>query len=125
MSKLLLVGIGGFLGASCRFIVVDLINRNIQKPLIPFGTFTVNMLGCFMIGLLNGLAETRQIFTPEIRMLLFVGFLGSFTTFSTFGYETLTLTKEGDLLSGGLNILAHLLVGLPLVWLGGVSSRLL
>lgn len=118
MIKILLVGIGGFLGATSRYFLVDLINQTLSKPLIPYGTFAVNIIGCFIIGLLNGISETRQIFSPEIRLLIFIGFLGSFTTFSAFGYETFSLAKSGGLTSSMMNIVFHLLIGLIAVWLG-------
>jgi CrcB protein len=91
--------------------------------LFPFGTFSVNLLGCFLIGLLAGLAEYRGLFTPELRALLLVGFLGGFTTFSTFGFESVQLIRDGEFMLAGLNVVGQVILGLVGVWLGFVLAR--
>ena len=83
------------------------------------------MLGCLVIGLLAGVADARNVFTPESRMLVFVGVLGAFTTFSTFSYETTTLFNNGQTLPGLLNIGIQIALGLAAVWLGSSLARLL
>jgi CrcB protein len=92
---------------------------------LPVGTFAVNALGCFAVGALMGLVEERGLLSPEARWLLVVGFFGSFTTFSAFGYETLALARGGDWVAAGGNAAAHLVLGLAAVWLGAVAIRLL
>ncbi|MCP4298106.1 MAG: fluoride efflux transporter CrcB [Proteobacteria bacterium] len=123
LQQLLYIGCGGFLGAVSRFFTTNFVNHTFSQSLIPLGTFVVNMIGCFFIGYLNGMFTARNILSPEIRLMIFVGFLGSFTTFSTFGFDTFLLTSERNILYGTLNVAAHLLVGLPLVWLGIALSR--
>ncbi len=125
MLKLLLVGAGGFAGAIARYLVSGWVYR--FSPLtsaLPVGTLAVNVGGCLLIGFLHGLVETRQLLTPETRLLLFIGFLGSFTTYSTFGYETFNLARDGQLAELLLNIALHLLFGLSAVWFGHVISRI-
>jgi len=124
MVKLLMVGIGGFAGSICRYIISDLSHRLFNNPFFPYGTITVNVAGCFFIGLLGGLSETRQIFTPEIRALILIGFLGGFTTFSTFGYEIFTVARDGQFASALTNLVLHLILGFSSVWLGFSISRL-
>ena len=87
-------------------------------PGFPFGTLAVNLLGCLLIGLGAGLADARQAFTPEARLFVFVGLLGGFTTFSSFGYETIALLRDHELLRAGLNVGLNVFAGLALVWLG-------
>ena len=91
MSKILLVGFGGFVGAVLRYGISGWVQRWTGSVNFPYGTLAVNLLGCLVIGLLAGLAEDRGLFTPEARLFLFIGVLGAFTTFSTFGIETLNL----------------------------------
>jgi len=94
------------------------------KPWFPYGTLTVNIIGCFLIGLVSGISESYQIFSPEMRLLIFVGFLGGFTTFSTFGYEVYAFAHDGQVLSSISNITLHLILGVGSVWIGYILSRL-
>lgn len=121
----LLVGAGGFLGAATRYGLGALIHRNPSLATFPYGTLAANLIGCFAIGLLAGLADSRQLFTPEMRSFAFVGVLGGLTTFSTFGFETFAMARDGDHIRAILNIAANLLLGLTLVWIayGITSSR--
>lgn len=91
-----------------------------QFPLtsFPYGTLVVNLLGCFAIGVLAGLAESRQLFGPEVRLFALIGLLGGFTTFSTFGYETFAMIRDTEYLRVTANVGAHVIFGLCLVWLG-------
>jgi fluoride exporter len=91
----------------------------------PLGTLVVNVLGCSLIGLAGGLAESRQVLGPEARSLLMIGVLGAFTTYSTFGYETLALVRDVEVAKAFLNIGLHLALGLAAVWLGGAVARAL
>ncbi|RLC01907.1 MAG: fluoride efflux transporter CrcB [Deltaproteobacteria bacterium] len=125
MIKILMVGMGGFAGSICRYIISDLSHKIFSEPLFPYGTLTVNVIGCLLIGLLGGLSETRQIFTPEIRALVLVGFLGGFTTFSTFGYEIFTFARDGQFVAALTNLMLHLILGFGSVWLGFSMSKLL
>lgn len=125
MHKFLLIGIGGFLGSILRYITSGLVYRILGKTYFPYGTLVVNLLGCFLVGLLSGLSESRQIFNAEARMLIFVGFLGSFTTFATFGYEVFNLAREGEMLSFSSNLIYHFIFGIGSVWLGFSISKLM
>jgi protein CrcB len=94
-----------------------------EQPWFPVGTLAVNPLGCLAIGFLGGIAEGRRIFDPEIRLLVFVGNLGGFTTFSAFAYETASLAHEARLAAALLNIALASRRGLLAVWLGGLMAR--
>lgn len=123
MQTLLLVGIGGFTGAVLRYLAGSWIFAQSGYSWFPFGTLAINIVGCFLIGLLSGFTETRQTFSNEIRSLLVVGLLGGFTTFSAFGYETLTLVRNGLLLAALGNATGQLILGLLFVWLGLLISK--
>ena len=75
MLKVLLVGLGGFLGSISRYLVGGLVHRLFPITVFPYGTLVVNVLGCLLIGFVVGLVEFRQLFRPEIRLFLLIGFL--------------------------------------------------
>ncbi|MBV7335765.1 fluoride efflux transporter CrcB [Chloroflexi bacterium TSY] len=116
--NLILVGVGGFAGAVTRYLVGSFAQHLLTVGHLPIGTMTVNVIGCFLIGVLSQLGENHNIFTPQARLLIFVGFLGSFTTFSTFGNETVSLLQETKHLSAFLHVSLHIIVGFGAVWLG-------
>jgi CrcB protein len=118
MDKILLVGAGGFIGSVLRYWLSGLVQQSANHPWFPLGTLVVNLTGCLVIGFLSQLAETRGIFTPEARAFVFVGILGGFTTFSTFGNESMNLLRNGEALPALWNIGAHIFFGLAAVWLG-------
>lgn len=118
MVNILIAGAGGFLGTIMRYLLNNLIYKLFNAPLFPYGTMTINILGCFIIGLIASLAESRIDLTPEMRIFIQIGILGGFTTFSTFGYETLALLRDGEFLLGLINVLVQVVVGLFAVWLG-------
>ncbi len=91
MLRLLLIGMGGFLGSVLRYLMSSYVQQITQSAVFPYGTLAVNLVGCAVIGFLSQLADTREVFTPETRALVFVGVLGGFTTFSTFGNESVNL----------------------------------
>lgn len=117
-----IVGLGGFAGAIARYALSGLVHRQFPLTTFPFGTLVVNLLGCFAIGLIAGLAESRQMFTPQFRTFALIGLLGGFTTFSTFGYETLAMIRDTEYLRAAANIVLQVIVGLTLVWLGYVLT---
>ncbi|WP_457552243.1 fluoride efflux transporter CrcB [Desulfobacula sp.] len=125
MIRLLMVGMGGFAGSVCRYMISGLSHRLFNDPFFPYGTLMVNVTGCLFIGLLGGLSETRHIFTPEIRALILIGFLGGFTTFSTFGYEIFTIARDGQFFAAITNLMLHLILGFGSVWFGFTLSKLL
>ncbi len=124
LPQLLLVGVGGFLGSVGRFVVSGFFNRLSPALAFPIGTLAVNILGCFLIGLLHGLAESRNLLGTDTRIFLFIGVLGGFTTYSTFGFESLALLKDGEFFKTSANILIHVVVGLSAVWIGDTLGRL-
>ena len=121
----LLVGTGGFIGSVLRYWFSAWVFRALDKHWFPFGTLAVNVVGCFAIGLLGGIAEQRRFFDYEIRLVVFVGILGGFTTFSAFAYETTTLLHDSRLLGAWLNVGLEVFFGLMAVWLGSLLSRLI
>lgn len=125
MSKMLLVGTGGFVGAVLRYAVSGWVQKWSKSVSFPYGTLTVNLLGCLVIGLLSQMAEDRHLFTSETRLLVFTGVLGAFTTFSTFSNETLDLLRDGKNFFALINIIIHLVGGLSMVWVGRVLPRLI
>jgi CrcB protein len=124
MLKILMVGMGGFAGSICRYLVGEVSQKYLTPSLLLYPTLIVNVGGCLLIGLLGGLSETRQIFTPEIRALVIVGFLGGFTTFSTFGYETFVLARGDQMALALANLALHLVLGLGAVWIGFSLSKM-
>ena len=124
MKALLLVGLGGFLGAVARWQLGGCIDRlgaggsDEGAVKFPLGIFVVNGIGCLLIGLLFGWFSTRDGFNDSWRMFAAVGFLGAFTTFSTFSHNTLTLFHDGQANLAFANILGSLVVGMLAVWAG-------
>ena len=124
MKELLFVGAGGFVGSVLRYLVGGAAQRLAPTLSFPLGTFTVNVVGCLAIGLLSGLAETRDLIGPQARLFLTVGLLGGFTTFSAFGYETVVLARDAERLYALVNVAASVTVGLGAVWVGQVLGRM-
>lgn len=112
------VGIGGFFGAVSRYALSGWINRRFQGGWFPYGTMACNILGCLIIGILAGIAESRSIFSPQTRLLIFVGLLGGFTTFSSFGLETIYLLRENLYLPAFLNVFVSITAGSLLLYIG-------
>jgi CrcB protein len=113
-----LVALGGAVGSVSRYLLGTWIQAASQSIDFPYGTLTVNLIGCFVIGLLSQLAEARGVFTPETRALVFFGVLGGFTTFSSFGNDTINLLRDGETFNALANIGTNVVLGLALVWLG-------
>ena len=118
MRNLLFVGIGGFLGAILRYLVSGYIQDLSHRIDFPYGTLAVNVVGCFLIGALSQLVELQFEITAEVRLLLMVGVLGSFTTYSTFSSETITLLQDQRAVLALMNIGLHLILGLAAVLAG-------
>jgi len=116
------VGSGGFLGALARYGFSGLVQRQVPLATFPYGTLAVNLLGCLVIGMLAGLADARQLFGPELRTFVLIGVLGGFTTFSTFGYETVAMIRDAEYFRAAANVGVHVIVGLVLVWLGYMAT---
>ncbi len=118
MHRLILVGAGGFIGSVLRYLVSGYVQELSQSVDFPYGTLTVNLIGCFLIGFLTQLAEMYGAFGVEARAFLVIGFLGGFTTFSTFSNETMNLLRLGESWLAFANVAVHVFAALLLVWLG-------
>ncbi len=118
MESIFLVGIGGFIGSIMRYFVTIWSKGLFQDLSFPLGTLIANITGCLFLGLFNGWAEHHQFFTPQVRLFMFVGILGSYTTFSTFSYETIKMMQNGDSFQAFLNITLQVLVGLFAAFIG-------
>src|SRR4029079_8209668 len=120
MSTVLWVGVAGFIGSVLRYLLSGLVQDWSGRDDFPVGTLAVNVLGCLVIGLLSQLAESRGALSPETRAFVIVGILGGFTTFSSFGNETMNLWRDRQTYLALLNVGLHVVVGLAAVWLGRV-----
>ncbi len=124
MMNYIVVFAGGGIGSVARYIVATWIGLRWGKS-FPLGTFMVNVSGSFLIGLLMTLMAERFLENPEWRLLLVVGGLGGYTTFSTFEYETGRLVADGELLYAGLNIVLSVLFGFAALKLGEVIAKII
>ena len=125
MLNILFIGLGGALGSIARYLVSTWVQAAIKSINFPFGTLAVNLVGCFVIGFLAQLAEARGVFSSESRAFVFIGILGGFTTFSSFGNETLNLARGGELWNALANIGLNVVIGLFAVWLGRTVAYLI
>ena len=116
MKSFLLVFLGGGLGSGLRYLVT--ITMNQYSKVLPFGTFTVNMLGCLLIGLILGYAQKENTLTSNQTLLLATGFCGGFTTFSAFANENLELIKNGELINFSFYTVGSVLIGILAVFIG-------
>jgi CrcB protein len=114
----MLVGAGGFVGALARYSVSIVVLREFPAATFPYATLFVNLLGCLLMGLAAGLAETRNLLTPEARVFVMVGLLGGFTTFSALGFETFAMLRNDEYFRAMLNVSAQVVLGAGLVWAG-------
>ena len=116
MKSFLLVFLGGGMGSSLRYLVTIAMNQ--YSKVLPFGTFTVNMLGCLLIGLILGYAQKENTLTSNQTLLLATGFCGGFTTFSAFANENLELIKNGEIFNFSVYTICSILVGVLAVFIG-------
>ncbi len=120
--QLIYIGIFGGFGCVARYLasgwIYQLAGRN-----LPYGTLAVNIVGSFLLGLLMTFGVRSVLFSPEVRIGLTVGFMGGFTTFSTFSYETLRLLEDGSFWQAGMNILLNIVLCLLFALLGVLVAR--
>lgn len=124
MFKIFSIGIGGFFGAITRYLLTKKV-EDFFLGTFPYGTLFVNLLGCFLLGLIFTITLEKQIISPNMRVAVTTGFLGALTTFSTFSLETITLFREESYYLGFCNILVSLIPGLIMVWLGITVAKLI
>lgn len=122
MNRILVVALGGACGAVARYWLGSLISARWPMQ-FPLGTYVINVTGSFIIGFFLTTIGERAAVHPNWRLLIAVGFVGAYTTFSTFEYETLKLIEEGRMLTAALNVILSVTVGLIAVWLGVVVAR--
>ncbi|MEE9310686.1 MAG: fluoride efflux transporter CrcB [Cocleimonas sp.] len=123
LPQILVVMLGGSLGALMRFIVSSSVTEKLGSS-FPYGTLTVNVLGSFIMGFLAMFLVERMGLDPLLRLGVFVGFLGAFTTFSTFSMETLNLFEQGESLRALLNMFISVVLSVLAVWLGVILGKI-
>tara|TARA_B100001287_G_scaffold66033_1_gene53900 strand:- start:862 stop:1245 length:384 start_codon:yes stop_codon:yes gene_type:complete len=116
MKNFLLVFLGGGLGSGLRYLITASMNQ--YSKILPFGTFTVNMIGCLLIGLIFGYAHKESTLTSNQALLLATGFCGGFTTFSAFANENLELLKNGEIFNFSLYTFGSIIIGILAVFIG-------
>ncbi len=124
MNKLLLLLIGGGAGAVARYALSGFVHR-LMGINFPYGTLVINMLGCFLIGFLATLSDEKALLDINMRVFLMIGFLGAFTTFSTFILETAYLLDDGEILKAIINVTSSIVIGLIVVWAGILFGKMI
>ena len=122
MIKYLMVALGGACGSLLRFWVGNYVSTRTGAR-FPAGTFLVNITASFLIGFLVTLLAAKADWSPLWRYLILIGFIGGYSTFSTFEFETFRIFQEGELLIAGLNVVLSVVVGFLSVWLGVISGK--
>jgi CrcB protein len=117
MSEWLWVAVAGGVGSVCRWGLSLFVGFRTGGT-FPWGTFVVNALGCFVIGIVAATIHRGWLVSPTVRIALLIGFLGGFTTFSSFGLETFSLASRGEWVSAGSYVLLSNVVCLAAVWAG-------
>lgn len=121
----LFIFVGAGLGGLFRYALSSAISAAVNGITFPLGTFVVNMIGCLTIGYLAKLSETQSFLQGDGRLFIFVGLLGGFTTFSSYGLETYQLIRDGEVVSAIANAVGQVVLGLTLVWLGFIAAKAL
>lgn len=117
MAKLLIIGLGGFIGAIGRYLITQYFFQSSTSD-FPLGTFIVNIIGCLILGMFMYYAQNSAVFSANMRMFVAIGILGAFTTFSTFSYETVALFNAQKVMLALANIVGSILLGIFSIWLG-------
>ena len=118
LRQMLIVAAGGAIGSVARYRLSGWVLHQAVDWRFPLGTFVVNVLGCLMVGVLAGLAVKEDYFSTDVRLLLFTGVMGGFTTFSAFGLETFYLLRRGEYWIAGGNMVLSMAVGMLALFAG-------
>ena len=124
MQKTIFIAFAGLVGTLVRYWLSGFVTRQYEER-FPWGTLVVNLVGCFLAGALYYLAEERFLISPTLRAVIFIGLLGGFTTFSSYGLQTFTLLRDGEIGLATLNVAVSNVLGLLLVWIGYVAFKAL
>ena len=122
MQKTIFIALAGLVGTLVRYWLSGFVARQYGET-FPWGTLIVNLLGSFLAGAMYHLAEERLLISPTLRTIIFIGLLGGFTTFSSYGLQTFTLLRDGQIGLATLNVAVSNVLGLLMVWAGYVSFR--
>jgi CrcB protein len=122
MRNLLIIGLGGFIGAILRYLVSGQVQKWSESVNFPYGTLAVNLIGCLLIGALTRLDEIRGVMSTDMRFLIFIGLLGAFTTYSTFSNEAINLINDRRFDLALLYMAGHLVLGLAAVLAGRLTT---
>ncbi|HPB05594.1 MAG TPA: fluoride efflux transporter CrcB [Prolixibacteraceae bacterium] len=122
LKNILIIGAGGFIGSVLRYLT-QVASGKLFSLSFPAGTFIVNILGCFIIGVVYALFEKGNLLNAEMRLFLAVGFCGGFTTFSTFSNDNLILLKDSQLAFLFFNIFGSVILGVAAVYLGIIAVK--
>jgi CrcB protein len=122
MQKTIFIALAGFVGTLIRYWLSTFVARKYGET-FPWGTLAVNLIGSFLAGAMYQLAEERFLLSPTLRAVIFIGLLGGFTTFSSYGLQTFTLLRDGQIGLATLNVAVSNVLGLLLVWAGYVAFK--
>jgi len=125
MLNVFIVGLGGIVGAISRYLIEDFVKYISGGVIFPYGTLTVNLIGCLIIGILFALIDSFSLLGIKARLFFITGILGALTTFSSFGWDTFNLLNHGYHFIGVLNILVEVIFGFLAVWVGYVIVKVI
>jgi CrcB protein len=124
MQKTIFIALAGLAGTLIRYWLAGFVSRQYGET-FPWGTLIVNLIGSFLAGALYHLAEERLLISPALRTIIMIGLLGGFTTFSSYGLQTFTLLRDGQIGLATLNVAVSNVLGLFMVWMGYVVFKLI
>jgi CrcB protein len=124
MQKTIFIALAGLVGTLLRYWISGVVARQYGET-FPWGTIAVNLIGCFVTGAVFSLTEERVLVSPAVRMVILIGLLGGFTTFSSYGLQTFALLRDGEFGLGILNVATSNVLGVFMVWLGYILGKVL